>query len=40
VAVCDHPRRGVHTTDALAGAVMDFPSNGFLSDDDSAYEGR
>lgn len=40
VATCDHPRRGAQTTDALAGAVMDFPSNGFLSDDDSAYDGR
>jgi len=38
-STCRQPRRGVHATDALLG-IMDFPRNGFLSDDDSAYDPR
>lgn len=33
-------REGVHATPQLLGAIMAFPSNGFLSDDDSAYDPR
>lgn len=32
--------RGVHATDALLASPMDFPRNGFLSEDDSAYDPR
>lgn len=34
------PRRGEHATDDLLTRMMDFPRNGFLSDDDSAYRPR
>lgn len=34
-----HPCRGQLTTDALATMVLDFPTNGFLSQDDAAYGG-
>ncbi len=40
VSVTDQPRRGVLTTDALARLVINFPANGFLSEDDAAYGGR
>ena len=39
VEVRETPRRGAATTDQSARWVMDFPRNGFLSDDDSAYGG-
>ena len=32
--------RGVHATDALLASPMDFTRNGFLSEDDSAYDPR
>ena len=31
------PRKGQNATDELLEQVMDYPRNGFLSDDDSAY---
>lgn len=31
---------GMHATDALLASPMDHPRNGFLSDDDSAYDPR
>jgi prepilin-type N-terminal cleavage/methylation domain-containing protein len=40
VATSDHPCRGALTTDPLASMVTDFPRNGFLSEDDAAYDGR
>lgn len=40
VAVVAQPARGALTTDALATWVTDFPRNGFLSEDDSAYGPR
>jgi len=36
---CMQPRRGMHATDALLG-IAGYPKNGFLSDDDSAYDPR
>lgn len=32
--------KGVHATPELLAGPMDFPRNGFLSDDDSAYDPR
>lgn len=40
IGVVPQPARGAETTDMLATWVMDFPRNGFLSDDDSAYGPR
>ena len=34
------PRRGALATDTLLETIMDFPSNGFLSEDDAAYDPR
>ncbi|MDA1007810.1 MAG: type II secretion system protein [Planctomycetota bacterium] len=34
------PFRGIHATDEIAKSILDFPKNGFLSDDDSAYDPR
>jgi prepilin-type processing-associated H-X9-DG protein len=34
------PRRGALATETLLNTIMDFPRNGFLSDDDSAYDPR
>jgi type II secretory pathway pseudopilin PulG len=39
VAQVAEPRRGTLMTDQLAQWVTDFPNNGFLSADDSAYGG-
>ncbi|UCD75469.1 MAG: type II secretion system protein [Phycisphaerales bacterium] len=38
-SVCS-PREGDLATEELLTGVMDFPHNGFLSDDDSAYDPR
>lgn len=32
--------KGVHATDALLNSPLDWPKNGFLSNDDSAYDPR
>ncbi|MBL9141103.1 MAG: DUF1559 domain-containing protein, partial [Phycisphaerae bacterium] len=40
VGTVAQPARGLLTTAALATWVMDFPRNGFLSEDDSAYGPR
>jgi type II secretory pathway pseudopilin PulG len=40
IGVVPQPARGASTPDALATWVMDFPRNGFLSEDDSAYGPR
>ena len=34
------PHEGMHATDAMLEEITDFPRNGFLSDDDSAYDPR
>jgi prepilin-type N-terminal cleavage/methylation domain-containing protein/prepilin-type processing-associated H-X9-DG protein len=34
------PQPGPHATTALLETVMDYPRNGFLSEDDSAYDPR
>ncbi|MHC4992114.1 MAG: pilus assembly FimT family protein, partial [Planctomycetota bacterium] len=34
------PRAGAHATPTLLEQFMDFPRNGFLSDDDAAYDPR
>jgi len=34
------PHEGVHATDRLLREVMDHPRNGFLSNDDAAYDPR
>lgn len=34
------PREGEHATPGLLASIMNFPSNGFLSHDDSAYDPR
>lgn len=34
------PRKGIHATDSLLSAFMDYPDNGFLSNDDRAYKPR
>ena len=39
VGTCAQPRRGERSTPQLARWVTDHPSNGFLSEDDSAYGG-
>jgi prepilin-type N-terminal cleavage/methylation domain-containing protein len=40
VGVVQQSRKGALTTPALATLVTDFPNNGFLSEDDSAYAPR
>lgn len=40
VGASERPRKGRHATDALLQQSMDFPRNGFLSDDDAAYDPR
>lgn len=40
VGAVGRPRKGELATDALLADVMAFPQNGFLSDDDSAYDPR
>ena len=34
------PRKGLHATDSLLYEFMDYPHNGFLSEDDRAYTPR
>ena len=34
------PKKGLNATDDLLEQVMGYPDNGFLSDDDSAYNPR
>lgn len=34
------PRKGLHATDSLLNEFMDYPHNGFLSEDDRAYTPR
>ncbi len=34
------PKKGLNATDDLLEQVMGYPDNGFLSDDDSAYDPR
>jgi prepilin-type processing-associated H-X9-DG protein len=36
----EQPHEGEHATPTLLRSVMDWPSNGFLSPDDSAYDPR
>jgi type II secretory pathway pseudopilin PulG len=38
VASVAQPRQGIHATPALLEQTMRFPHNGFLSDDDDAYD--
>lgn len=40
VACLDQACKGDHATDELLGSITGFPANGFLSDDDSAYDPR
>lgn len=40
VGVVEEAREGVHATPSLLKNVMDWPRNGFLSADDSAYDPR
>jgi prepilin-type processing-associated H-X9-DG protein len=40
VGVAGRPYAGRHATDELLQQTMDYPANGFLSDDDSAYDPR
>lgn len=39
IGIVQQARRGALTTPQLAELVTDFPNNGFLSEDDSAYGG-
>lgn len=38
-SVCEQPRRGMHATEPLL-SILGYPHNGFLSDDDEAYDPR
>ena len=40
VGSASQPRRGAHATPSLLNQTMGFPANGFLSDDDRAYDPR
>jgi prepilin-type processing-associated H-X9-DG protein len=40
VGSSDQPKQGLHQTPALLSQYMDYPSNGFLSEDDRAYDPR
>ncbi len=40
VGIVNAPARGRLATDALLEDMMDYPRNGFLSEDDSAYDPR
>ncbi len=40
VAPASGPFRGLHASESLLRDPMGFPANGFLSDDDSAYNPR
>jgi prepilin-type processing-associated H-X9-DG protein/prepilin-type N-terminal cleavage/methylation domain-containing protein len=40
VSLVDEPQQGMHATPALLKSPLDWPRNGFLSSDDSAYDPR
>lgn len=40
VRPCCEPCEGAHASDTLLAQILGFPRNGFLSDDDSAYDPR
>jgi prepilin-type processing-associated H-X9-DG protein len=40
VGICNQPMRGVHHTETLLFQTMNYPDNGFLSDDNAAYDPR
>jgi prepilin-type processing-associated H-X9-DG protein len=40
VSLVDDPQQGVRATPALLKSPLDWPRNGFLSNDDSAYDPR
>jgi len=40
VSPFSRPWQGIHHTDSLLNTALGFPGNGFLSDDDAAYDPR
>jgi prepilin-type N-terminal cleavage/methylation domain-containing protein/prepilin-type processing-associated H-X9-DG protein len=40
IASVSQPRPGIHATEQLVQGILDYPDNGFLSDDEAAYDPR